>query len=408
MAAPHVAGAWAVMKSRNPQATVRQVLDALVSTGTSVFDPASGVTNPRIQLDAAVHALPFPCSYEVSPTRAVMGRQGGVRFFSLSTQAECAWSAAALSPDASIVSVATGIGSASIGVSITPNVSSGQRETVVGIADQIVVITQPGLTSGDLSGDRRADIIWQNVVTGSLATWFLNGKDVGATLPLSIPRASDLSWHVVGSGDLDGDGFADLVWQRVTDGSLAVWMMNGAQVVSTQFLSIARVADTAWKLRGVADTNGDGFADVIWQHETAGWLAVWYMNGPQVVATQFLSINRTSDPAWEIAGAGDTNGDGRADIIWQHRSQGWLAVWYLDGVQVIGTRFLSIDRMPDLNWHVRGVGDVTGDGKADLIWQNDLTGDLGVWYLDGNAVVAQWMLSIARVADTNWRVVGPG
>jgi subtilisin family serine protease len=408
MATPHVAGAWAVMKSRNPGATVTQILDALVSTGLGVFDPANGFTRPRIQLDDAVQALMPPCTYLVTPTRAVVGRQGGLTSFSVSTRADCAWSANRTMSDASFVSATSGIGSGTVVVSVTSNASVTGREIVVIIAGATVTIAQPGLALADMSGDRKADIVWQNLATGALATWYLSGKDVTATLSLSIPSVSDLSWRVVGSGDLNGDGFADLVWQRVFDGSLAVWFMNGAQVVSTQFLSIARVADTAWKIRAVGDTNGDGLADLIWQHESDGWLAVWYMNGPQVNATQFLSISRTADIDWEIAAAGDTNGDGKADIIWQHRTQGWLAVWYLDGVQVIGTQYLSVDRMPDTNWHIRGVGDVTADGKTDLVWQNAVTGDLGVWYLDGNTVIGQWTLSIPRVADTNWRIVGPG
>lgn len=63
MAAPHVTGAWAVMKSKLPDATVDQVLAALQSTGVSIDDTRSGgtVTNmPRIQLELALAALPAP------------------------------------------------------------------------------------------------------------------------------------------------------------------------------------------------------------------------------------------------------------------------------------------------------------------------------------------------------------
>ena len=56
-AAPHVAGAWAVLKSKAPNASVEQVLSALKSTGVSITDPRNNLTIPRIQVDAALNAL---------------------------------------------------------------------------------------------------------------------------------------------------------------------------------------------------------------------------------------------------------------------------------------------------------------------------------------------------------------
>ena len=56
-AAPHVAGAWAVLKSKAPNASVEQVLSALKNTGVSVTDPRNNLTIPRIQVDGALIAL---------------------------------------------------------------------------------------------------------------------------------------------------------------------------------------------------------------------------------------------------------------------------------------------------------------------------------------------------------------
>ncbi len=58
MAAPHVAGAWAVMRSRQPTASVTDILNALTTTGLGIVDPATGVTRRRIKLDAAVKSVP--------------------------------------------------------------------------------------------------------------------------------------------------------------------------------------------------------------------------------------------------------------------------------------------------------------------------------------------------------------
>ena len=57
MAAPHVAGAWAVLKAVNPTATVAEVLNALTSTGKSILDTRNAIIKPRIQLAAAVNAI---------------------------------------------------------------------------------------------------------------------------------------------------------------------------------------------------------------------------------------------------------------------------------------------------------------------------------------------------------------
>jgi subtilisin len=57
MAAPHVSGAWALLKQRRRSASVSQVLSALVRTGVPVTDPLTSLVFPRIRVDAALRAL---------------------------------------------------------------------------------------------------------------------------------------------------------------------------------------------------------------------------------------------------------------------------------------------------------------------------------------------------------------
>jgi ethanolamine utilization microcompartment shell protein EutS len=74
MATPHVTGAWAVLKSAKPTATVDQVLNALTSTGKSVNDTRNSIVKPRIQLDAAVNALKPPATnYTLSVSKVGSG-----------------------------------------------------------------------------------------------------------------------------------------------------------------------------------------------------------------------------------------------------------------------------------------------------------------------------------------------
>ena len=57
MAAPHVAGAWAILKQRAPAATVDEVLHALQTTGLPIVDPFNSVSTPRIQVFQALNAV---------------------------------------------------------------------------------------------------------------------------------------------------------------------------------------------------------------------------------------------------------------------------------------------------------------------------------------------------------------
>jgi subtilisin family serine protease len=60
MAAPHVSGAFAVLRAADPAADVGELVDALASTGVPLY--RAGVTRPRIQVDDAVRArAPAAC-----------------------------------------------------------------------------------------------------------------------------------------------------------------------------------------------------------------------------------------------------------------------------------------------------------------------------------------------------------
>jgi subtilisin len=50
MSAPHVAGAWATLKSAKPAATVTEVLDALTTTGLPITDQRNGLTKRLVQI----------------------------------------------------------------------------------------------------------------------------------------------------------------------------------------------------------------------------------------------------------------------------------------------------------------------------------------------------------------------
>jgi subtilisin len=92
MAAPHVAGAWAIMKQRFPSESVSQILSRLQSTGVGITDSRNGITKSRIQVDAALSL----------PTTAV------VRLYNASTGQLVATQDANSSDDYSFSNVASG------------------------------------------------------------------------------------------------------------------------------------------------------------------------------------------------------------------------------------------------------------------------------------------------------------
>jgi len=78
MAAPHVAGAWAILKQAVPAASVDEILLALASTGLTITDTraGTGTAKPRIQVDLALTALlnpGVPIIASLSPDRANLG-----------------------------------------------------------------------------------------------------------------------------------------------------------------------------------------------------------------------------------------------------------------------------------------------------------------------------------------------
>lgn len=409
MAAPHVAGAWAVLKSRAPTASVSQILEALTSTGTAVFDPRNGLTKPRINLYAALSALPLNCTYTVSPTTRSVVAAGATEMVAVHTQSGCAWTASSNAPFVAVSSGASGVGPGTVTVRVDPNRAAAARTGTLTIAGLLVTLHQAGtasLSPVDVNGDGRLDLIWQHQASGQIAAWLMNGTTLIDGRLLSPSRVSDTGWKIVGAGDADGDGKPDLVWQHGGDGRVALWLMDGTSLRRGDLLSIPQVSDLQWRIRAVGDFDGDGLADLVWQHAGNGSLTRWRLHGSTVVGTEALTPSPVADTDWKIVGSGDFNRDGRRDLVWRHDADGRIAVWYMNGTAALGGTATSPSQV-DRVWQIRAVGDLDGDGWPDLVWQHAANGGLAAWLMNGLTQVRGLPLSPAQVADTGWQIVGP-
>jgi hypothetical protein len=240
------------------------------------------------------------------------------------------------------------------------------------------------------------NFFWRNMNTGEVAVWLMNGMSITS---VGFPGSTSLDWKIERTGDMNGDGKADLLWRNTNNGMVAVWLMNEGAILSSGFLSGVPLE---WAVKGIGDVNGDGKADIIWRNTTTGMVAIWLMNGLTVTSVGHLG---STPMAWKIQHVGDVNGDGKADLVWLNQTNGTVAVWMLNGLTVASAEFPG---SAPTDWRIEQVGDVNGDGKADLLWRNTNNGVVAVWLMNGKAVLSSGFLGgvplnweMTKVRDIN-------
>ena len=136
-------------------------------------------------------------------------------------------------------------------------------------------------------------------------------------------RFGPTDWHVVATGDFNGDGRDDILW-RHNSGSIATWSgaANGGFVVND--IAGLPFGPIDWQVLGAGDFNGDGRADILWRRAD-GTIADWLGKADGGFTVNPASIITVSNQ-WQIVAIGDYNGDHRDDILWRS-NQGTVADW---------------------------------------------------------------------------------
>jgi len=294
-------------------------------------------------------------------------------------------------------------------------------------------------SAGDVNGDGYADVI-VGAPTWSLLEYyegaafvfhgspsgFFDGSALQAPGRIESNLDSAMLGRFVGSaGDVNGDGYADVIVSRgvafsPTSGGAALVFHGGPVGIGERIFETASARietgqpDASVYVVGPAgDVNGDGFGDVIASSTSysgpelaEGGVFVFHGSPSGIGDRTFATANTKleSNEAFSqfgraAAAAGDVNGDGFGDVItgWSNRSAPFANVFLggptgipdatpgaahrIDSVLAPGASTFFSDS-------VAGVGDMNGDGFGDLVvgdW-GSVSNNGAAFLVNGNAL----------------------
>ena len=252
-------------------------------------------------------------------------------------------------------------------------------------------------TAGDVNGDGYADVVvgapgYGNIfplIDEGAALVYLGQPGGLATTPrwlsLGGQLGADCGRSVATAGDVNGDGFSDVIVgvplhdSPLEDEGRALVYHGAAAGLSNspaQILSSTNGVSAA----PAGDVNGDGFSDIIAGDISAGpgGRAFVYYGSPTGLPL-LPAWTKDGDPndafGSLVAGAGDVNGDGYSDVIVTFRRYvtadaiGYVQVFYGSPVGIGPSPAWTASGQPSAEFGnaVASAGDVNGDGFSDII-----------------------------------------
>lgn len=281
-------------------------------------------------------------------------------------------------------------------------------------------------TRAGLNGDRITDFgfgdrIW--VQDASLATFTFSADGTtlnysggsltfGSTLPGGITASAAAQGGVLLSlvvnpsfraADFNGDGQGDILW-RHDNGTVTNWLGQSDGGFVGNYAAGVLALENAWQVAGTGDFNGDGRDDVLWRHQN-GTVTNWLASANGSFVGNYANAAYSVNANWQMAGVGDFNGDRRDDVLWRDESgnlTGWLG-------QANGSFVLNAAGSLPLenSWQAIGTGDFNGDGRDDVLWRHE-NGTLTNWLGQANGGFVGNYAAGVLALESAWQVVGVG
>jgi hypothetical protein len=270
-------------------------------------------------------------------------------------------------------------------------------------------------SAGDVNGDGYADIIIGANNFGSsfgAAYVYLGGAGGVSTSPTTLSASGEkFGYAVASAGDIDGDGFGDAVvggYSGFSGGlqTQGFYVFMGGPKGLSSAPTLLLVAAFTSALTSAGDVNGDGFSDVLvgttantinangtaylYLGGAGGLVSTPTVLGPPAGISNLYSFGRA------VAGIGDLNGDGFADILVGAppfaASTDVSAYLYLGDAAGLNTTGTGLNG--DFT-SVASAGDVNGDGFPEVLGGSyAVVGYNGSTVLNSTALVYQDSVSL--------------
>ena len=235
-----------------------------------------------------------------------------------------------------------------------------------------------------------------------------------------------LGGSVSGAGDVNKDGYADLIVGASKNdaggdkaGRAYVYSGQTGGLLYT-FTGEAAGDEFGRSVSGAGDVNGDGYADLIVGTSLAGTGGKAYVYSGQTGGLLWTFNGEATGDGFgcSVSGAGDVNKDGYADLIvgaYANDAGGYnagRAYVYSGQTGALLYTFTGEASTDQFGESVSGAGDVDGDGYADLIVGAVLTytgrayvysGQTGalLYTFNGEAANDQFGCSVSGAGDVN-------